>query len=113
MTIPLVKVEGAGNDFLLAMGDWVRRLAGDEDPLRIRTWERGVEGETLSCGSGIVAAALVVMARENVDVVRLRPASGDVLSVEALATPPRCPARFTGPARVVAEIHPREHWLQG
>ncbi len=87
--------------------------AGDESPGVIRTWERGVEGETLSCGSGIVAAGLVVMAKHGTGVVRLQALSGDVLSVEALGRPPRCPVRFTGPARIVAEIQPRGAWLRG
>lgn len=30
----------------------------DEHAIEVRTWERGVEGETLACGSGVVASAV-------------------------------------------------------
>ena len=30
----------------------------DDHSIEVRTWERGVEGETLSCGSGVVASSL-------------------------------------------------------
>jgi diaminopimelate epimerase len=87
--------EGCNVNFVAAEGP---------EPLGVRTWERGVEAETLSCGSGIVASALVVMARRDLHELRLIPAAGDELKVEALGRPPECPVRFTGPTRILAEI---------
>ncbi|MBM4143462.1 MAG: diaminopimelate epimerase [Lentisphaerae bacterium] len=51
--------------------------------LRIRTYERGVEGETLACGTGIAAAALTAARRGRVGPpVRVTPAGGDVVVVD-------------------------------
>ena len=60
---------------------------------RMRTYERGVEAETLACGTGIVAAALVAEKLGLVRTpVRVRTAGGDELEV-GLA-----PLTLTGPA---------------
>lgn len=83
-----------------------------EGAVRVRTWERGVEGETLSCGSGMVAVALVVMAAHDLRRLVLVPASGDRLTVEALGEPPSCSTRFTGPTRCIAEIEPSDELLR-
>ncbi len=72
--------------------------------LEVRSFERGVEGETLSCGSGVVGAALVALAEGWVTgPVEVATASGRALTVEPMGEPPRCAVRLTGPAEWVAD----------
>jgi diaminopimelate epimerase len=53
---PALGPEGANVNFISPAQD-------PEAPWRIRTYERGVEGETLACGTGTVAAAMVLASR--------------------------------------------------
>ncbi len=56
-----------------------------ENVWAIRTYERGVEDETLACGTGNVAAALVLAAQKAADSpVRLKTRSGGYLKVHYL-----------------------------
>jgi diaminopimelate epimerase len=62
---------------------------GHDAVLHIRTYERGVEGETFACGTGSVAAALVAAALKTVDLpVALVTRGGEQLRVYA---EPSCP----------------------
>jgi diaminopimelate epimerase len=88
-------------------------VAGPHD-LAVRSWERGIEGETLSCGSGDAAAAVIALADGWVAApVLVRTASGRALTVEPLGAPPECPVRFSGPAEWVAEGTIRPELLAG
>ena len=93
-------------------GTNVNLVAVDGARLRLRTWERGVERETLCCGSGAVAAALAARLRGAPERLEVRPAGGIPVGVElpGSATAPDH-AVLEGEARVLfrGEVDP-EAW---
>jgi len=87
---------GANVNFLERRGD--RRIA-------IRTYERGVEEETLACGTGVVASALIFAAIENVQgPIAVLVRGGDELQVDFQANGDRFTnVTLSGPADFVFE----------
>jgi diaminopimelate epimerase len=78
---------------------------GQDALLHIRTYERGVEGETFACGTGSVAAALIASALETASLpVTLQTRGGEQLRVYAdSAAPPYGQVFLEGPTRKICE----------
>lgn len=54
----------------------------EKNLIRIRTYERGVEDETLACGTGGTAAALIFALKNNLDnLIKIQTLSGEILKV--------------------------------
>jgi diaminopimelate epimerase len=75
------------------------------DKIAVRTYERGVEDETLACGTGVVASALIFAATENVkEPITVIARGGDELRVAFERTDKQFRnVALTGPAEFVFE----------
>jgi diaminopimelate epimerase len=84
--------DGANVNFLSPAGpDW-----------RIRTYERGVEGETLACGTGAVAAGILLTTWGRADSpIRLLTRSGRRLEVRVTREGAAWKPSLRGPAEIV------------
>lgn len=84
-------------------------------PMAIRTYERGVEGETLACGTGCVAAAIAAVAAGRAkSPVTLKTRSGALIRVRFEGPPRRASGvRLEGEARLVYVGQLTEEATQG
>ena len=91
---PQLGAAGANVDFVERMPDG--RVA-------MRTWERGVEGETLACGSGAMASALWAVLEGARPPVTIHTSGGEDLVVDFTNGGGGREATLTGPAVTVFE----------
>lgn len=70
--------------------------------IRVRTFERGVEGETLACGTGVCASAMIsARVHQFASPVKVQVQGGDTLEVSFKDNGEFEDVRLTGPAQFV------------
>lgn len=63
--------------------NFIQVISSESGILAIRSYERGVEGETLACGTGALSSALIFyLLRNQINTIRLLTQSGEYLSVK-------------------------------
>ena len=66
------------NDTFKHEGINVNFVKKEEDGIRVRTYERGVEDETLSCGTGVTAAAIASAAQMGPQQINVKVEGGNL-----------------------------------
>ena len=76
---------------------------GQGGRIEVRTYERGVEGETLACGTGVVASSILSSLRRGIrPPIRVKTKGGDLLKVDFEFEAGRAKkVTLQGPARIV------------
>lgn len=84
-------------------GTNVNFIQVENGEIKIRTYERGVENETLACGTGSVASALVSFVNDKLKTpIKLHVKSGDILEVDFKVDDQKVrDLALTGPAKVI------------
>lgn len=86
----------------LSAGANVNFVSEGPDGWRIRTFERGVEGETLACGTGAVASAVLLAEwGESAEETSLRTRSGELLVVRLKRVDGGWAPTLSGQGRIV------------
>ncbi|MEN8192723.1 MAG: diaminopimelate epimerase [Bacteroidota bacterium] len=92
------------SDQFAPLGTNVNFIQHEKEIIKIRTYERGVEQETLACGTGAVASALTsVLSGEGSAPITLRTKSNELLMVDFNVSPTNEieNVSLTGPAKIV------------
>ncbi len=87
-------------------GTNVNFISCDGEYINIRTYERGVEKETLACGTGSVGASIISILKHKVETpVTIKTKSGELLNIDFdIVTKNRVEnVKLTGPAKIVFE----------